>query len=401
MPVAKADPVWNTQSIDANAQNVGLSIALDSSGSPHILYCSTPSGDSFYHPTPQYLMYASWNGSDWNTQIVDENSYIDCSALAFDSNNSPHIAYVNGSFLKYATLNGTRWVNLTVGIGFGGSIAVDSMGNPHIAYADNDGMLKYASWTGANWTIQTVDPDFLRPQFPSGAINAFQYLALDVNDTPSIVYSDLSTVKIAMGRASGWSIQTVISNESMHLGNVVVDSYGFPSFTYVSVPDGSLLYARWNGSAWTIQVVDYVTTGWPYFSFVKLDSNDNPKITYMSNGPNQDYAVHYAGWNGSAWEFLAVGNFSSWEPCYFAPFALDSYGNPHVCYLVSRITWNRSTIVWADGTLFYATSNQPTLTPSPTPSPSVPEFPTWIVLPLVLVATVVGVLAYFRKRRRN
>jgi hypothetical protein len=49
------------------------------------------------------------------------------------------------------------------------------------------------------------------------------------------------------------------------------------------------------------------------------------------------------------------------------------------------IAYNAS---WSAISQFYVTTENPIPTPSPTPSPSTPEFPSWIILPLILTATV-------------
>lgn len=159
---------------------------------------------------------------------------------------------------------------------------------------------------------------------------------------------------------------------------------------------------------WTTQKIDQVrptTSG----SFVKLDSEDIPKITSIGAYLNEEVgywqsAVFYTVWNGTGWDVQRV---TTGYPHFAntAPFALDSKGNPHICYLIARITWNRSTFVLADGTVMYATSNQPLPTPTatptfnPSPSPSVPEFPNWIILPTAVA--VAAMLVYFRKRRTS
>ena len=60
----------------------------------------------------------------------------------------------------YTSWTGTNWVSQTVdekGSGFG-MVALDSYGNPHIAYKGDDGYtVKYTTRTGSNQNIQTVD----------------------------------------------------------------------------------------------------------------------------------------------------------------------------------------------------------------------------------------------------
>ena len=52
--------------------------------------------------------------------------------------------------------------------------------NPHICYKDTIGNIKYASYSGSSWEIETVDN--------AAAENLYPSIALDSNDTPHITY---------------------------------------------------------------------------------------------------------------------------------------------------------------------------------------------------------------------
>ncbi len=152
---ARADANWIVQVVDEKATlSGGLSLAVDSRGNPHIVYIATESGNYYTggHITarvnPQYLTYASWNGSGWDKQTA-EYFYIpdlrpstlgSVGGFVLDSNDHPHIVYtvavqndsessvgyVKRSILKYASWTGTEWNIQTVDNGTGGSIALDS-----------------------------------------------------------------------------------------------------------------------------------------------------------------------------------------------------------------------------------------------------------------------------------
>jgi hypothetical protein len=80
-----AGGTWNTTTIDNNG--VYNSIAVDSSGNPHIAYYQTPTTTS----NPD-LEYAYKNSTGWHYQTVDSSAagtgfYV---SLALDSSNNPH-----------------------------------------------------------------------------------------------------------------------------------------------------------------------------------------------------------------------------------------------------------------------------------------------------------------------
>jgi hypothetical protein len=123
---------WNTQTID-NAESVGYytSIALDSTGYPHISYCDL-SGDAD-------LKYAYKDASGWNTQTVDSGEYRGAwTSIALDGSGYPHISYMDGKNynLMYAYKDASGWYFKTVDNARtkGTSIALDSSGYPHISY---------------------------------------------------------------------------------------------------------------------------------------------------------------------------------------------------------------------------------------------------------------------------
>ena len=86
-------------------------------------------------------------------------------SLALDSNGNPHIAYYSAGpgTLKYAHKSGGVWTLETVDatgiVGYTPSIAIDAAGNPHISYVGGylTGSLKYAVKSAGSWSFETVD----------------------------------------------------------------------------------------------------------------------------------------------------------------------------------------------------------------------------------------------------
>ena len=85
------------------------------------------------------------------------------------------------------------------------SIALDSLGNSHVAYYDfTNEDLKYASNTGGSWSVETV--------MESGEVGMFVSLAIDLNGFVHISYYDRKNnlLKYITNRSSkGWSDDTV------------------------------------------------------------------------------------------------------------------------------------------------------------------------------------------------
>ena len=117
----------------------------------------------------------------WQIETVDSAGDMGLfNSLALDSSGNPHISYFDYTkgVLKYALLNASSWEIETVDstefgqVGLYNSLALDSSGNPHVSYSYfwfSD--LKYAFWNGSSWEIETVDSE--------GVVGTHTSLALD------------------------------------------------------------------------------------------------------------------------------------------------------------------------------------------------------------------------------
>jgi hypothetical protein len=254
---------WYIYKID-NEDNAGPfnSIAIDSKGYPHIAYCREYNNDNNAE-----LRYAFYDGTKWNIEVVDneyqEEGYF-CS-LALDSNDYPHISYMDyvpnsGWNLKYARWDGTKWIKEVISAEnnysfghFNTDIVVDSNNRPHIVYRGGYGYkyLYYLYFDGSSWNKEVVD-------LCVGGLS----LALDSNECPCIAY--LSTLY--------------------------------------------LKYAHWDGSKWILENAKRGLFGQLQISLA-LDSNNYPHIS-CDNYYSEPYSIYYI-WYGEPLVGITLTSFSA------------------------------------------------------------------------------------------
>jgi hypothetical protein len=305
---------WNIQTV-ASAFGGWVSFGLDANNNPRI-----GCGDN----------YLSWNGSGWSIQKIDlpadSDDFFRGSSLALDSNGTPHMSYFFASWisygLKYATWNGSNWVTQIVDSdGDYPSVALDKAGNPHISYQDSENnLLKYAYWNGSDWNIQIVD---------SNDIADSSSIALDSNGNPHICYDGGSdgTLRHAYWNGTGWSIQDVDLVRAWSIC-LKIDSNDKLHMCYTVGGNQGLKYATLSESKWSIQTVD--CDGW--VASLALDKNGNPHIAYEDLG---SFEVKYVKLTGLGWNTQSIENFSSTTSMSNGQIsiALDNAGNPHIIYL--------------------------------------------------------------------
>jgi hypothetical protein len=307
---------WHIETVDPD-WGIEPSLALDSSGYPHIAYRGTGAS---------CLKYARWDGDEWQIETVDTFSDVGVGAsLALDSSDFPHISFYDGDddTLKYAHWNGADWQIETVDSvsdeSMWTSLALDSNEYPHIAYVDyKNNHPMYAHWNGAAWQHETIDT--------SNWVYGYISLTLDSSGHPHVSYSSDSPRGLIYAYKDGtWEIESVTSIGGFSY--LVLDSSDYPHISYYHYNFEDLRYASWDGANWRIETVDSSEQAGMYTSLA-LDSSGYPHISYYDY-LNRD--LKYARWNGMCWQIETVdsdGNLGE----YFISLALDSVCNPHIAY---------------------------------------------------------------------
>jgi hypothetical protein len=216
--------------------------------------------------TALYSLLAYSQGAGvWEKQCVDSSGTNkgEYNSLAFDSQNNPHISYLNQDFedLQYATVRNGNWEVVTVDSaearGEYCSIAIDQQGRPHIAYK--------AEYT---WGVDSLI--------------GYRY------QTDIVVH--------AVKSPAGWVTDIVDSMmlpfvwEHMMCTSIAIDANGSPGVSYASYFDASRLeYAHFDGAQWHRQHVGTLNAA-TVFTKLLFRNGNNPIIAFHEFGsPGTNY----------------------------------------------------------------------------------------------------------------
>ena len=148
---------WNTKIIDSECGSSVVSLAMNSSDEPVITYASIM----------EMLKIATWTGSQWEIALIDSNCAFLCEgiSMALDSSGNPHIACRRDMDVYYYSLEGSQWVGEVVDTAMCTplstvSLVLDSEDNPHIAYnalTASSSTIVYLYQEGPTWMREELD----------------------------------------------------------------------------------------------------------------------------------------------------------------------------------------------------------------------------------------------------
>lgn len=282
----KNDKNWSTTTVDGKGRGTYVSLAVDANGQPHMAY------NSMYEDG---LHYATWDGHRWKRQLIDSEHINYYTSIQLDKDGNPRISYYlyhapDKSYLlrlKFASFNGQYWTIQTLdkrmGTGKFNSIAVDAEGHPHIAYSHVSlGDLLYAAWDGSQWNFADVDSRRTHNDY----VGIGSSIALDSAGNAHIAYFDetQNLVKYAWLEEGRWKNEVV-----EHLGSrgeldhvsLQVDHQNRPHLAFYDAGIGALKYAIKDDKGWHSEVVDKDGNVGKNPSLV-LDAKDQPYIAYYA-----------------------------------------------------------------------------------------------------------------------
>lgn len=319
---------WNSTTLDFNSMY--NSVAIDAKGYPHIAYYQKAKSANNY---PK-LKYAYKDKNGWHIQTLETSKsgsgyYI---SLALDSLGNPHIAYGESTpdKLKYAFKNSSGWhfFDLVNNTDVSNINLVLFKDQPRITYYENtEERLMYTFFNGTKWIKEYVTP--------YATYGHFNSLALNPSGNPRVSFYEFDVSKLsgvlmyAKRTPTGiWQISTIDNSGDVGIWNsLAVDSLGNPSISYIG-NNGRLKYAIWNKTHWDIITVDYLNS---LASKLILDKSGNPRIVYQDF--NSGY-FKYAYKDGSKWvksNIDTIDGVGHWLSLTMSP-----SGIPAVSYITSN-----------------------------------------------------------------
>jgi hypothetical protein len=320
---------------------VNGSLALDTSDTPGVAY--SDQNQQIGAQTFNKIQYARFNGLSWDTETVAVTPAVnyDNPSLTYDSNGNPLICYVDvtNRDLKLATRVGSSWNNATVNntdlIGLYSSIAVDTNNIPHISYVDQTNpashSLKYTFWNGSSWTVE--------PIITVGDVTTISSIALTSANVPVIAFYHAAnnTLNVASrGGPSSWGVLTVdpsVGTVTVPLDiSLAIDTDDHIHISYYDRDNDTLKYATYNGTSWSTQAVE-ATENKAYQHAIAVDRDGRPGISYY------DASIHeykYASFNGSSWDLHTVADYApnpSGATIRQNSVAIDSQGKIWIAYM--------------------------------------------------------------------
>lgn len=282
--------------------------------------------------------------AEWRIETADASSAGRYTSIALDSSSNPHVSYIDSDqngishALKYAHKDAAGWHIETVGTAYQTgnmeetSIAIDSLGYPHIAYFDDNAhTLKYAHKDATGWQIRSIHYEPPPSDRPGYEFNGYCSIALDASDTPHISYYH------GFGSwVSGLRYYDGSTDESVYLGSthdgeynsLALDKQGNPHISFRDASGNGVKYAYKSNGGWTFEKV---STSVPWYTSIALDSSGSPHISWSKDGSPVSWLYHaYKDANGWQNELISTqASFWDWD---ISNIAIDANNHLHICW---------------------------------------------------------------------
>ncbi len=240
---------WHSEIVD-DTTDFGLTLLmrLDSNNKEHILY----------DESELYIKYAYRDQSGWHIQQIFTFAdfgapltaqIVRVDSMVLDSQNRPHAtiqAIINRglTLVYYIYLTETGWQKEEIGAGEHGAVALDSSDMPHIAYvtAIEDGftvvdrILSYTYRDGSGWHTEEV----------AHQVGTRVAIAVDGVGFPHIASQYYYPMEYHHKDGCGWHRETLGGGSEFN-PHILLNSLGKP---FIGINDGHISYFFWGQNGW-------------------------------------------------------------------------------------------------------------------------------------------------------
>ncbi len=282
---------WQTDVIDSG--NVGYfpSIKVDSLGHIHTAYLAFLAGWN----SPRSLIYAFFDGSSWAKTIVESGG---SPSIALDGNNRPHISYITeAKELKYARYDGSNWIAETIAENAGSSsLALTQTGAAYIAFSKIPPSccnfpLHLATNISGSWEESQVAVDG-----PESS------LALDSLGNPHIFFLTGGRINYTRFNGTDWITEYEDVPAQLYSPRIALDRLDFAHMSFGGGGGGIslLIYGYHNGEDWLFsRSLSLVHKKYGGMSSMAVDNQGLPHISSMISNHKRNYAslgyFHFPG----------------------------------------------------------------------------------------------------------
>lgn len=314
--------------------------AVDSKGRVHVAFNGV--GDYWG------LCHGVLDGGDWNLTVVRSATVdVDGVSMVIDSNDGVHLAICNLTHLTepneviYSTWSGAEWRTEIVDTktqSRDAQLVLDSKGQAHIFYVDpydsNLGRLKHATKEDTGWKIASVPTNGTRAVWLSSAV-------IDKNDRVHFLYTydlysgdDLVAREVksyAIFDGDGLDIVDLpypTSKASMTLG-----SDGAPRIVLLEETTGTPRYslATRTTENWTVdEITPAYSLIWSGVPDIEIDDDDRIHLVLPAASPDGN-KIYYVTGNANEWNISEVDQ-PNWDNMRGCSIAIGAGGHVNAFY---------------------------------------------------------------------
>ena len=208
------------------------------------------------------------------------------------------------------------------------ALSLDDDGTAYMVHRDetNDELRHSVVYTGTVWRTEalasTGEVTFGNP----GTSLSF------VDDTMHMTYINATSGMLEhITQNPAGAAASVVDGDGFTVGlytSIALDGSGQQHVAYHNASATSLVYARQEGTSWSVEEIDN-TASVGYYPSIALDNDGRPHISYVDSG--SDY-LKYAHYNGSGWEIAIIDDLTN--DVFDTSIAVNDTGHPQIAYSI-------------------------------------------------------------------